>query len=161
MRSLLICYFSVSKKIPSFGDSSIFSPTLATPKGTCSFNRPWCSSLTGIRASTGLFIKTLFFWWSLHFFAFVLPKYNPPKKQFQRHPSLCRTNPRDTWAQLLEISFLCFNLPQHESNHHKQDLLISTSKISHYLFQFQIFTLDAIMNSTPLHTPLSKSVLCF
>ena len=48
------------------------------------------------------------------------------------------TSPGDTSAQLLVTNFLIFNPPQYKSNHHKQDLLITTSKIFRHLHQLQI-----------------------
>ena len=36
------------------------------------------------------------------------------------------------------INFFSLNPPQYESSHHKQDSLITTSKIFHFLFQLQI-----------------------
>ena len=50
------------------------------PKVICSSNRPWCSSLNGIRASPILFIKNFFLQWSPHFFTFELLSCNSPKK---------------------------------------------------------------------------------
>ena len=64
-------------EIPHF---SSYSNPHPHPKGTCSFNRPWCSSLNGNRASITLFIKNFFLRWSPHFFTFELPNYNPHKK---------------------------------------------------------------------------------
>ena len=61
--------------------------------------------------------------------------------QFQRchqHPLSNDTSPGDTSAQLLVTNFLSFNPPQYKSNHHKQDLLITTSKIFRHLHQLQI-----------------------
>ena len=49
------------------------------PKDTCSLKRPWWSSLNGIRASTGLLVNNLFFWWPSHFWAFEPPNKNLPK----------------------------------------------------------------------------------
>ena len=86
-KSILMEKYSTSKKIPSFGDSPIFFHTgTLHPKAVCSFNRPWYSSLNGIRDFMELFIKNSFFWESPHFPAFETPKNNPPKnyKQFQR-----------------------------------------------------------------------------
>ena len=74
--TLFFCF----KKNYFFGDSPISPPCWNTPEGTCSSNRPWYPSFKGIRASTDLFIKNFFFWWSLHFFAFKSPNKNLPKK---------------------------------------------------------------------------------
>ena len=73
------------------------------------------------------------------------------------------TGPGDTWTQSLVTTFLSFNPRQYQSNHQKQDLLITTNKISHCLFQLQFikswnFTLNQpeITNSThsrSIHTP--------
>ena len=41
------------------------------------------------------------------------------------------TSSGDTWIQSLLTNFLSFNPAQHESNHHKQHPLITTSKIAH------------------------------
>ena len=50
------------------------SPTFElAPKGSCSRNRPWWSSLNGITASSVLFPKNFFFWWSPHFATFESP----------------------------------------------------------------------------------------
>ena len=52
----------------SLGDSPTLSPCLdppqILPKGTCSFNRPRCSSLNRINASTELLVMNFFFWLS-------------------------------------------------------------------------------------------------
>ena len=64
-----------------------------------------------------------------------------PKKSylnFQRTPHLpppLETSPNDTWIQSLVTNFLSFNPCQYESNRHKQDLLITKSKMSHYMLQ--------------------------
>ena len=50
-----------------------------SPKGTCSFNRPWCSFLNWTRASTRFIYKNFFFSWSHDFSAFEPPKIVPPK----------------------------------------------------------------------------------
>ena len=50
------------------------------PKGTCSFNRPRCSSLNGIKASTELLVKNFFFRLSPLFSSCEPPNYNPPKR---------------------------------------------------------------------------------
>ena len=63
-------------------------------------------------------------------------------------------------GQLLISSSL--NPPLYKSSYHKQGSLITTSKVSYFLFQIQtvkshaIFTLyqPAITNSTSLHPPL-------
>ena len=91
-------------------------------------------------------MKNVFFWWSPHFPAFEPPDYNPVKKihrymQFQWPRTLLpspETCPRVTWTQSSITNFLSLNPPQYESNHHKQDLLITTSKISHCFHQLQI-----------------------
>ena len=49
-----------------------------------------------------------------------------------------KTSPRVTWTQSSITNFFSLNPPQYESNHHKQDLLITTSKTSHCLHQLQI-----------------------
>ena len=87
----------------------------------------------------------IFFRWSPHFSAFE-PNNNPPKKymQFQRShpiPLSPEASSRDTWTQSLVTNFLSFNPCQHESNHKKQGLLITTSKISDCLLQLQIIKL--------------------
>ena len=53
-------------------------------------------------------------------------------------PPIPKTSPGDTWTQSLATHFSDFNPLQYESNHHKQDLLITTSKIPHCLLQLQI-----------------------
>ena len=50
---------------------------------------------------------------------------------------LPETSPGDKWPQSLVTNFLNF-IPRYESNHHKQQLLITTSKISIRLPQLQI-----------------------
>ena len=67
----LICCFSVSQKIPSFG---------YIPRCTCSFNITWCFFLNGTRFSTELFIKNFFFFRrSSHISPFQPPNYNLQK----------------------------------------------------------------------------------
>ena len=73
--------------------------------------------------------------------------------------------PGDAWIQSLVANFLSVNPCQYKSNHEKQDLLITISKISDCLLQIQIiksqnFFLNqpAITNSThslSKHTPTS------
>ena len=63
----------------------------------------------GIRDSADLFIKNFFLWWSPHFFVFVSPNKNPPKKAHAllMTPTLSlfpKTSPGETWTQLLVIS---------------------------------------------------------
>ena len=130
------------------------------------FNRPWCSSLNGIRASAELFIEIFFFKWSLHFTTFEPTNNNAPKKVYaiSTNPlSPFETSPGDTWTQSLVTNFLNFNPRQYESNHHKHNLLITKSKISQCLLQLQTiksqnFTLDQPViiystNSPCKHTP--------
>ena len=50
---------------------------------------------------------------------------------------ISKTSPGDTWPQSLVTNFLSRNPPQYKWNHHKQHLLITTIKISHYLPQLQ------------------------
>ena len=80
--------------------------------------------------------------WSPHFSAF-----EPTSQQkfpqtgtchFTILPPSSKTSPEDTRTQSLITNFLSINPPHYESNHHKQDLLITTSKIFHCLLQFQI-----------------------
>ena len=55
--------FPFQRKFPLLEIASFFPPysnTHSHSKGTCNFNRPWCSSLNGIRASTELFINNFF-----------------------------------------------------------------------------------------------------
>ena len=76
------------------------------------------------------------------FFGIWLPTKIPPNRYMPFHfngPPSLKTRPRDTWTQSLITSFLNFNLPQYESNHHhKQDLLVTTSKIFDCMLQLQI-----------------------
>ena len=123
----------------------LFYPHSETPhpKGTCSFNRLWCSLLNGILAWTELFIKDFWFWWSPLFPNLHLPNAISPTRYMQFLQSstlspLPETSPRDTWTQLLATSLISFNPLQYESNHQKQHLLIATSNISHCLPQLQI-----------------------
>ena len=48
-----------------------------------------------------------------------------------------KTRPGNTWTHPSVTNFLRLNPPQYESSHHKQDSLITTSKISHFLLQLQ------------------------
>ena len=138
--------FSASKKIPSFGENPCFFPQWSphpTSTGTGRFNRSWCSSLNRTTAWTELFIKNFFFWWSTIFLHLNLPTKIPSKKymQFQRPPTLpyssTETSPGDTWTHSLITNFHSFNHRQYESNYHKHDLEITTSKVSHCLLQLQ------------------------
>ena len=59
-----------------------------------------------------------------------LPTEIPPNRYmpFQQPTTLPpspETNPGDTWIQSLISNFFSFNPPQYESNHHKQNLLIT------------------------------------
>ena len=56
-----------------------------SPKGTCSFNRPWCSFLNWIRASTRFICKEFLFFMVTWFFRIWTPKNSPPK-------SMCNFN---------------------------------------------------------------------
>ena len=44
----------------------------------------------------------------------------------------------NTWTQSLVTNFLSFNPRQYQSNHHKYNFLITTSRISHHWLQPQI-----------------------
>ena len=73
------------------------------------------------------------------------PKVYPVSAASHTFPPPPETGPRETWTQSFVINFLNpfnpfnrFNPCQYGSNHHKQHLLIITSKISHYLLQLQI-----------------------
>ena len=77
--------------------------------------------------------------------------FNGPQP-FPPHP------PGDTWTQSLITNFLSFNSPQYETNHHKQDLLITSSKISDAcskLKSHKIFSLRSAWTST--EPPLVQS----
>ena len=117
-----------------------------------------------MESPTKLFIKKFFFWWSPHFSAFEPPNRNPPKQvhviSTVHHPPSVSQNNSRRYIHLLITNFLGFNPPQYESNHHKQDLLITTSKISHCLLQLQIiksliFHLRSASTST--EPPLAQS----
>ena len=128
------------------------------------FDRPWCFYLNEITAPTESFVKNCSFWWSPHFSLFEPPNNNHLKKYIQFHrpliippPQPLETSPGETWTQSFVTNFLSFNSRQYESNHHKQDLLLTTSKISHYLLQLYILKVikfrSAITSSThPLST---------
>ena len=77
----------------------------------------------------------------------IFPHLNlPPNKKspqtgtchFTILPLSSKTIPEDTWSHSLMTNFLSINPPQHKSNHHKHDLLITPNKISHCLLQLQI-----------------------
>ena len=80
--------------------------------------------------------------WSPHFSAFVPTSQQKSPQTGTCHstilPPSSKTSPEDTRSQSFITNFLSINPPQYESNHHKQDLLITTSKISHCLLQLQI-----------------------
>ena len=57
-----------------------------------------------------------------------LPHFTPPTE----------TSPEETQTQSFVTNFLSYTPRQYESNHRKQDLLITTNKISHSLLQLQI-----------------------
>ena len=155
------------------------SPHIRTPnyhlKSTCSFNRPWCSSLNEVRACIELFINNLFLRWSPQFSTFELPKHNPIKKLHAvaippPSPTPLNTSPGDKRTQSSVTNF-CFKLPSVRVNltqvrftdHHKQDFSLpapTSSFLSHKIF---IFTLDhpATANSTHIHTTPLKHILYF
>ena len=103
------------------------------------------------------------------FSVFKPPNNKSPKKYlhsltyFSLRPSHLETSPEDTSTKSSVTSFLSLNFRQYDSNHYKQDLLVTTSKNFHYLVQLQVmkstnFALDqpAITISTHLqstHTP--------
>ena len=62
----------------------------------------------------------------------------PPPLLPSPPPPLRKARLTNTWTHLWVTNFLHFNPPQYESSHHKQDSRITTSKISHFLFQLQI-----------------------
>ena len=83
-------------------------------------------------------------------------------------------SPGDKWTQLSVTNFLILKPPQYKWNHHKQDLLITSSKVCHFLLWLQIvkskhFHLrpacnwEFHRNSTPTHTytPLPECILYF
>ena len=80
--------------------------------------------------------------WSPHFSACELTSQQKSPKPgtcyFTILPPLSKTSPEDTWTWSLITNFLNINPPQYESNHHKQDLLATTSKIPHCWLQLQI-----------------------
>ena len=80
--------------------------------------------------------------WSPHFFAFEPTSQQKSPQTGTYHftmlPLSPKTIPEDTWTKSLITNFLSINLPQYESNHQKQDLQITTSRISHCLLQLQI-----------------------
>ena len=45
------------------------------------------------------------------------------------------TKPGYTWTHLLVTDFLSLNASQYKSGHYKQDSLIATGKIFHFLLQ--------------------------
>ena len=73
------------------------------------------------------------------YFAFQLPNRNPLKSRTPQPPPLSETNPRGTWPRLLATNFLGCIPSQYDSNHHKQHLLITKSKISHSYFSFSVY----------------------
>ena len=113
------------------------------------------------------------------FSVFKPPNNKSPKKYlhtltyFSLRPSHLETSPEDTSTKSSVTSFLSLNFRQYDSNHCKQDLVITTSKNFHYLVELQVmkstnFALDqpAITKSTHLqstHTlyPTSKAHYLF
>ena len=137
-RNLLLTPLYIHK-LQFISNKLCYTHTLKCPlKSTCSFNRPWCPSFNRIRALTDLFINNFVFQWSPHFFLFEPPNKNPQKKTHaisaaSHHPSIPWNKSRRQMNPVTRNYF-----PQ---NGHKQDLLITTSKISHSLFQLQIIKL--------------------
>ena len=90
------------------------------------------------------FIKKFFFRWSPQFSASEPPNKNLPNRDmsFQWLTTLLlsqKTTLGNTWTQSLITNFLRFTLfSSYNWDHHKQDLLITTNKISHCLLQLQI-----------------------
>ena len=71
-----------------------------------------------------------------HFSAFEPPNYNPPiNLQPSIPPPLPKTSPGDIWLQSLVTNIFSFHSIQYESNHHKQYLLIITSRDLRRTFQ--------------------------
>ena len=106
------------------------------------------------KSSTELFIKKSFFRWSPP--ALNLPTKIPPNRYmpFQRPttlPLFTETSTGDTWTHSLKTNFLSSNPPQYDSNHQKQDLLITTSK--------QTFLVACLLRSawTSTKPPLAQS----
>ena len=103
------------------------------------------------------FVKQLNQLW---FIRIMYYRIKPPPKdtqdfiRFPAPPPLSETSPGDTGTQFSVIDFFKFNPTQYDSNHHKPNLLIITSKISYCLLQFQI-TCDYEFH-TPSH-PTSKA----
>ena len=92
------------------------------------------SSLSRIRASTELFMKNFLFWSSPSFSHLNLPTTSSPNLG----PLLPEPSQGYSWPQSSVTNFFSFITPQYESNHHKQDLLITTSMVSHCFSQLQI-----------------------
>ena len=95
-----------------------------------------------MESPTELFIKKFFFQWSPHFSAFEPLNKNYPRQVdailMAHHPLLIpQRKSKKHQTQSLITNFLSFNHPQYKSNHHKPDLLITKSKISHCLLQLQ------------------------
>ena len=90
-------------------------------KGTCSFNRPQCSSLNRIGAS-------------VEYVNSQLQSHKKCASQFL-WPHAEETRPGDTWTYLSVTIFLNPNPSQNMSSHQKQDSQITTDKLSHFWLQ--------------------------
>ena len=97
--------------------------------------------------SSTQFITKFFFRWSTQFSAFEPPNKNPQNScmSFQWATTLLpspETTVGNRWAQSLITNFLSFNPPSSiatiQITTSKQDLLVTTSKISHCLLQLKI-----------------------
>ena len=100
-------------------------------KDTQGFNKPWkaFSHICPLQTNK---ITLLSFQYPTTFFvlyATSIPHHPPP---------ISKISPRDTWNQSLITNLFSFNPLQYKSNHCKQNLLISTRKISHCLLQLQL-----------------------
>ena len=116
--------------------------------------------------------------WSPHFSAFELPNSSLSKKYMLFHwdltPPTHETNLGDTWTQPLVTNFYSFIPHQYESNPQKQDLLITTGKISQCLLWLQMvkvikfclksfydYKFHALTIQAHPHTPLPKHIFFF
>ena len=91
-----------------------------------------------MESPTELFIKKFFFRWSPHFSVLEPPNKNPPNRymSFQwptTFPPSLETSPEDTRTQSLITNFISFNPPEYQSNHHKQDLLITAAQARFFI----------------------------
>ena len=108
-----------------------------------------------MESPTELFIEK-FFRWPPHFSTFESPNRNPPNwyMPFQRPitlPPSPETSSGDKWwTQSLITNFLSFNLPQCESNHHKQDFSLLAPASNYKVIKFPCYLRSAWISTSGL-----------